>query len=94
MTAFAKSWRRECLLGRVHSPRSDLHVSRFARVLGNTSRQPLGPGILFNEHIEEPGDIVSEGRARSERRHHSRACRQRVPQAPVLAASLEPNAAL
>jgi bifunctional non-homologous end joining protein LigD len=23
--------------------------------LGNTSRQPLGPGILFNEHIEGYG---------------------------------------
>jgi hypothetical protein len=37
--------------------------------------------------------MASEGRARSERRHHNR-CRQRVPRVPVLAASLEPNAAL
>ena len=40
------------------TPRSDLHVSRFAGILGNTSRQPLGPGIRLNEHIEGDGPTV------------------------------------
>ena len=36
--------------------------------------------------------MASEGPARSERRHHSRAFRQRVGRVPLLAALLKPNA--
>jgi hypothetical protein len=84
-------------LALVHRPIAFLlkHMPKqaLARGSGTRPRVRISAATSALRTSMQRAAMASEGRARSERRHHNR-CRQRVPRVPVLAASLEPNAAL
>jgi hypothetical protein len=69
-------------------------LKALLRLSGTRPRVRISAATSASRTSIQRAAMASEEPARSERRHHRRAFRQRVRQGPVLTASLESNAAL